>query len=127
MDEVVRIFNASSININLHSSVRPGALVDDGNFVNPRTFELAACGAFQLVDRRSLMDGLFGPDELVLFEDMDGLLAAIEHYRFRPELRAEAAARSRARVLAEHTYTQEAQDFVSRRPSMPLPPGGFWG
>lgn len=126
-DEVVRIFNASSININLHSSVRPGALVGDGDFVNPRTFELAACGAFQLVDRRSLMDGLFGPDELVLFEDMDGLLAAIEHYRSRPELRAEAAARSRARVLAEHTYTHRMTALLEHMaPLMAAPRSSAW-
>ncbi len=51
-EEAVRIFNAAKINLNLHSSVRPEADVVRGDFVNPRTFEIAACGAFQLVDER---------------------------------------------------------------------------
>lgn len=37
-EEVVRIFNATLfINVNLHSSVRPGVLVGDGISFNPRT------------------------------------------------------------------------------------------
>lgn len=126
-DEVVRIFNASTININLHSSVRPDTLVGDGDFVNPRTFELAACGAFQLVDRRSLMDGLFAPDELALFEDMEGLLAAIEKYRFRADLRTEMAERSRARVLAEHTYAHRMVTLLERAADlMAAPKAATW-
>lgn len=103
-DEVVKIFNASAINLNLHSSVRPGVLVGDGDFVNPRTFELAACGAFQLTDRRELLPELFAEGELALFSDMPGFLEAIAHYRAHPQERAAMAARARARVLAEHTY-----------------------
>ncbi len=52
-EDAVKVFNASAINLNLHSSVSADELVPAGDFVNPRTFELAACGAFQLVDRRS--------------------------------------------------------------------------
>ena len=123
-DEVVRIFNASAINLNLHSSVRPGVLVGDGDFVNPRTFELAACGAFQLVDRRGLLPELFDEGELALFSDMPELLRAVEHYRARPEERAAVAARGRAKVLAEHTYAhrmrsllQRAEDLMPSRPA----------
>lgn len=115
---VVRIFNASSININLHSSVRPGTLVGDGDFVNPRTFELASCGAFQLVDRRTLMPELFAEDELVTFADMDELLGAIEFYRARPLARAEYTARARARILAEHTYVHRMRTLMDRVESL---------
>ncbi|GAB6112062.1 CgeB family protein [Desulfomicrobium salsuginis] len=125
-DEVVKIFNASAINLNLHSSVRPGVLVGNGDFVNPRTFELAACGAFQLVDRRGLLPELFGEGELALFSDMEELLQAIEHFRARPEERAAVAQRGRARVLAEHTYAhrmrtllQHAEALMPERASRP--------
>ena len=111
-EEVVRIFNASAININLHSSVRPGVLVGDGDFVNPRTFELAACGAFQLVDRRALLHELFADGELALFSDMTELLELIQYYRFRPEERDAIAARGRSRVLAEHTYEHRMQALL---------------
>jgi spore maturation protein CgeB len=113
-EEVVRIFNATTINVNLHSSVRPGVLVGDGDFVNPRTFELAACGAFQVVDRRVLLSELFAEGELALFSDMSELVQAIEFYRASPEARAEVAGRGRARVLAEHTYAHRMQALLQR-------------
>lgn len=111
-EEVVRIFNATTINVNLHSSVRPGVLVGDGDFVNPRTFELAACGAFQLVDRRGLLPELFAEDELALFSDMPELLQGIAYYLAHPEVRSEVTARGRARVLAEHTYAHRMQTLL---------------
>lgn len=113
-EEVVRIFNATTINVNLHSSVRPGVLVGDGDFVNPRTFELAACGAFQVVDRRALLPELFAEGELALFSDMSELVQAIEFYRASPEARAEVAGKGRARVLAEHTYAHRMQALLQR-------------
>ena len=50
-EDCARIYNGTAVNLNLHSSVRTDSLVSGGDFVNPRTFELAACEAFQLVDR----------------------------------------------------------------------------
>lgn len=111
-DEVVRIFNASAISINLHSSVRPDTLVGDGDFVNPRTFELAACGAFQIVDRRRLLPELFADDELAVVEDMPQMLQLIDRYRFDAQARAEMAAKARARVLADHTYVQRMRTLM---------------
>lgn len=122
--DCVRIFNATKINLNLHSSVDPSRLVSDGDFVNPRTFELAACGAFQLTDRRALLPESFGPDEISTFGSMDELLALIDHFLTRPEDREAVAARARQRVLQEHTYERRMEtllDFVrSRKPGWPM-------
>lgn len=124
-EECVKIFNASRINLNLHSSVSADELVPRGDFVNPRTFELAACGAFQLVDERALMPDLFHSDELATFRDMAELMERIDHFLARPEERAEYARRGRERVLAEHTYAHRMQalvDFIAaRRPGWPAP------
>lgn len=103
-EDCVRIYNATDVNLNLHSSVRPDSLVSGGDFVNPRTFELAACGAFQLVDRRSLMPELFSDDELAVFDSMEELTEKIGYYKSRPEERKAVTDRARARVLAGHTY-----------------------
>jgi spore maturation protein CgeB len=122
-EEVVKIFNASKINLNLHSSVQAEELVPAGDFVNPRTFELAACGAFQLVDKRELMPELFKTDaglddELVTFTSMAELKEKIDYYLCRPEEREAAAAKARERVLKDHTYAARMQsiiDFVASR------------
>src|SRR6185436_7068680 len=58
-DELVRIANATDVNLNLHSSTYVDGVEPNGDFVNPRTFELAAAGAFQLVDERALLPSLF--------------------------------------------------------------------
>jgi len=111
-EEAVRIFSASQINLNLHSSVQAKELVPTGDFVNPRTFELAACGAFQLVDRRELMPELFADDELACFSDMQELLEKIDYFLARPEERAAFAERGRQRVLRDHTYHARMETLI---------------
>ncbi len=119
-EDCVRIFNATTVNINLHSSIQAKELVTGGDFVNPRTFEIAACGGFQLVDRRSLMAGLFETDELATFDNMAELAPKIEHFLAHPDERAAIASRGRERVLREHAYAARMRtllDFVAERRS----------
>ncbi|MDR1360242.1 MAG: glycosyltransferase [Deltaproteobacteria bacterium] len=112
-EDTVRIYNAGAINLNLHSSMLAEESAGQGDFVNPRTFELAACQAFQLVDRRSLMAELFSPDELACFDSLPELLAAAAHYKDRPDERRKMAARARKRVLAEHTYAKRMSALLA--------------
>lgn len=117
-EEAVRIFNAAKINLNLHSGTRRDEAVTGGDFVNPRTFEIAACGAFQLVDKRALMPPLFAADELATFESMEELLEKVDYFLTRPEERAAYAKRGRERVLAGHTYAARMRtllDFTAAR------------
>ncbi|MBF0481750.1 MAG: glycosyltransferase [Desulfovibrionaceae bacterium] len=108
-EEAVKIFCASKINLNLHSSTEPGTLVPRGDFVNPRTFELAMCGAFQLVDRRALLPELFAPDELAAFSDMGELRDKIASFLANEDERAAFAGKARIRALREHTYAARMQ------------------
>ncbi|MFO7817245.1 MAG: CgeB family protein [Thermodesulfobacteriota bacterium] len=112
-EEAVKIFNAARINLNLHSSINRDKEVVRGDFVNPRTFELASCGAFQLVDERELLPDLFSKDELVTFSGMDDLLEKIDYFLHSPDERQEISARSRQRVLSDHTYEQRMRDLLA--------------
>ncbi len=117
-EECVKIFNATRINLNLHSSIQTDRLVTYGDFINPRTFELCGCGAFQLVDRRQLMAEAFEDDELATFESMDDLLAKIDHFLAHPKECKTYAEKGRARVLRDHTYAVRMQsllDFTAER------------
>jgi len=111
--DCVRIFNASAINLNLHSSTWHEGVVPDGDFVNPRTFEIAACGAFQLVDRRSLLDELFADDELETFSSLPELREKIDHYMQDEPGRRRLADKGRQRVLAEHTYRHRMEELLA--------------
>ncbi|MFP5257627.1 MAG: glycosyltransferase [Acidobacteriota bacterium] len=117
-DEAVKIFNAATINLNLHSSITARELVPAGDFVNPRTFELAMCGAFQLVSERTLLPELFADDELARFGSFEELREKLAHFLAHPEERAGYAARARDRALAEHTYGQRMKrllEFTAER------------
>ncbi len=124
-EDCVKIYNATKINLNLHSSVQARELVTGGDFVNPRTFELAACGAFQLVDRRSLMRDMFSGEELATFGSMEELLDGISTYLRDESARATITHKGRERVLRDHTYAARMNTLLSfiasRRTGWPAP------
>ncbi len=112
-EDSVKIYNATKININLHSSVHTDQLVSHGDFVNPRTFELAAMKAFQLVDERSLLGELFGNDEIVTFGDMEDCCRKIDFFLSHPLERDRYREKALARILKEHTYIHRMRTLVS--------------
>jgi len=108
-----RIFNATDVNVNLHSSVSHEGVNPFGDFVNPRTFEIAACSAFQLVDRRSLLPELFVPgEEIACFTGRDDFLDMADHYLAHPAEREAFAGKAMRRVLAEHTYRDRMREMI---------------
>jgi spore maturation protein CgeB len=111
--EMIRIFAATKINLNIHSANHVAGLDPDPDYVNPRTFELAACGAFQLVDARAPLATMFREDEMVTFRSMAELRQRITHYLGHPDERAAIAARARARVLAEHTFAHRVRQIFA--------------
>jgi len=112
-EDTVRIFNATRVNLNLHSSTYVDGVEPRGDFVNPRTFELAAAGAFQLVDRRELLPPLLRPHaEVATFTDAAELHDRVRYYLAHSKDRAWLAAAGRARVLAEHTYRHRMQRLL---------------
>ncbi|MBK6766380.1 MAG: DUF3880 domain-containing protein [bacterium] len=55
-EETALIYNATDVNLNIHSGVSD-RVFEAGDFVNPRTFEIAACRAFQIVNRQAPLAG----------------------------------------------------------------------
>jgi spore maturation protein CgeB len=112
-NEIVKIFNSTKININLHSSTYTDGVNPHGDFVNPRTFEVAACSAFQIVDERSLLNDLFVPGkEIVTFKDLTSCRQVIDYYLEHPEEADKIAKNGRERVLKEHTYKHRMQEAI---------------
>jgi spore maturation protein CgeB len=104
-EEAVKIFNASRINLNLHSSPYHLGINPEGDYVNPRTFDLAAAGAFQLVDARGQLPEFFTPEEEVAtFESLAEARAKIDHFLAHGEERLRVAQKGRERCLRDHTY-----------------------
>ena len=111
--DYVKVFNSTAVNLNLHSSSERDGVDPTGDFVNPRTFELAATGAFQLVDQRRHLPPLFdiGP-EMAVFHDAKEMEEKIDYYLAHPAERAQIATASRARALRDHTYVQRVKTML---------------
>ncbi len=109
LDEMVRIFAASRINLNLHSAAHVSRLDPQPDYVNPRTFELAACRAFQVVDRRDPLSGLFDEGDIATFSSLEELRALISHFLDADDERQAMGERAQSRVLRDHTYAQRVE------------------
>jgi spore maturation protein CgeB len=107
----VKIFNATSVNINLHSYTGEG-FDPEGDGVNPRTFELASCGAFQVVDGRTLLPALFDESMMAVINSPDQLLTTTQAYLHEPARRIAMAESSRKRVLEAHTYVHRMKTLL---------------
>ena len=107
----MKVFNATAINLNLHSTTGAG-LDPQADFVNPRTFELAACGAFQLVDHRSQLRQFFSEQEMVSFQDFGDVPGLVQQWLNDHAARQAMANAARAHVLSEHTYVHRMRDLL---------------
>jgi len=113
-DQNLQIFNGTTFNLNLHSSSHLAGVDKQGDFVNPRVFDIAACAGFQLVDRRSLLSELFVEDEeLVVYDDIKDLRSKIEYYRLHPAARKEISKAGYQRVLRDHTYAHRMEQLLA--------------
>jgi len=124
-EDSVRIFNATAVNLNLHSSTWVDGVDPTGDYVNPRTFELAAVGAFQLVDHRTLLPSVLAEGtEVVTFREARELRDLVRTWLGRAEERTALGTAARRRALAEHTYRHRMARLLAlvyARPGAALP------
>ncbi|MDR2352866.1 MAG: glycosyltransferase [Deltaproteobacteria bacterium] len=109
--ESALIYSGGTINLNIHSGSGMGFCPESG-FVNPRTFEIAASGAFQLLDKRSLLGDLFDTNEVVSVEDPGELPELIEFYLNNPKLREKMGEASRQQILRSHLFTHRLKTII---------------
>ncbi|GEM_PF-6287429 len=106
-EEQVKALCAAKIGLNLHVDHEPGEL-DRG--ANVRTFELAACGVFQLLKRVPGIEEFFQEDkEIVCFETAGEMIDKIRYYLRHDSEREKIAAAARQRALKQHTWSDRVQ------------------
>lgn len=112
-EECVSIYNAGKVNLNLHSSTYHDGIHPNGDFVNPRTFEIAACGGFQLVDARSELADCFRiGEEIITFSNLEEMREKALYYLEHEDERLQLARKARERVLSEHTIQHRMQEML---------------
>lgn len=111
-EETHEIYLRTKININLHSSAYKDGFAD-GDFVNPRTFEIAGLGSFQLTDMRRLLTEHFDlHKEIIALSSFDDMREAIKYFLSNEDERLAFINRAQERVLAEHTYRHRAATVI---------------
>lgn len=127
VENSVKIYNSTKININLHSSLENQIFEPVQDFINPRTFEIMACGGFQLVDKRTLMSEIFTEgQDIISFHSLKDLRNKIDYYLKNDKERNEIAENAREKVLKNHTYEDRIEsimEFASKKfPKLKLKP-----
>jgi spore maturation protein CgeB len=101
--EFVRAYAGATVGVNIHHVAEEH--VGPEASCNQRTFEIAAIGTLQVVDRREDLARWFEPmDEVLVYEDGDHLRRTVADLLQDLVVAERIAAAGRRRVLAEHTY-----------------------
>jgi spore maturation protein CgeB len=105
MDDKARAARGARISLNtLHFAEIDG--------LNSRAFELAGCGAFQILTSRPVLQEHFLPGiEVESFESIGELIEKIRHYLQHPDIAAAIAERGQKRAYAAHTYEHRLQEI----------------
>jgi spore maturation protein CgeB len=120
------VYGAAAAVLNIHYGAF-GPRPVSGDMANTRVFEIPACGALQIVDRRRDVLALFreGTD-LLAFSSGEELRARVEEaLGDRDRARAIATAGRRA-VLARHTYAHRALVLTGEAAAAPGPAARTW-
>jgi spore maturation protein CgeB len=116
-EETSVYYSGAGIVINLHrgeDETNRNTLGIAAVSANPRTFEIAACGAFQLTDVRADLGSYYEPGrEIATYSTPAELMAQIEHYLAHPEDRHRIALRGLERTLREHTFVSRLERILA--------------
>lgn len=117
--EAAQYFSGARVNLNIHKDSYGHAWDRNAGRIEARspcerTFAIAGCGGFQLVDdtRPDLAQAFAPGRELVSFSDARDLEAKIGYYLGHEEERSAIARAAQARAYAEHTYLHRLQAIV---------------
>ncbi|MBW7457845.1 glycosyltransferase, partial [Paenibacillus sepulcri] len=119
VEESIRYYNGAKIVINLHRTTVSGSdnknsLNLPGRSINPRTYEISACGTLQLTDLREDLPRYYNPgSEIETFANPEELHAKLAYYLTHEDQRREVALRGLRRTLVEHTFVSRIQQLAA--------------
>lgn len=104
---VNKIYLCSKIVLNIH---HPHSM--EG--LNTRTFDIPACGAFEIVDYKKNVERHFEMDkEIVAFKDVSELKSKIDLYLKDSDLRNLISENGKKRVLNEHSWVHRVKEMIA--------------
>jgi len=114
-DDNIKYYIGAKIVINLHRSAeeRYNSRRIHAMSVNPRTFEICACGTLQLTDIREDLTSHYTPgQELATFAGPEELVDRIHYYLRHEEERRRTALGGLHKTMSQHTYCHRLQAML---------------
>ena len=81
---------------------------------NVRTFEIAACGGFQITTFRQGIYELYNEDELITYKSFNELIEKIDYYLSNPNERELISKKAFIRTQSEHTYNKRLEQMFEK-------------
>lgn len=119
-EETAKYYHGAKIVINLHREANDSTLNFNSDCipahsVNPRTFEINACGTLQMADERADLHQLYVPgSEIVTFRTADELIGLMRYFLTHEEERQAIALRGLSRTIGEHHYQDRLTVMLER-------------
>lgn len=120
--ETVKFYNGAKIVINLHRPSESGSdnrniMNLQGRSINPRTFEINACGTLQLTDIREDLTMYYTPGvDIETFGSVEELKQKISYYLANEDHRRSIAMRAVASTMSKHTYAHRLPELLGKIP-----------
>lgn len=116
--EAAKYYNGAKIVLNIHRAFDCKYMDRNTRKLpayspNNRVFDVAACGAFQIISiRRDIQDYLVNRQECAIAKDSNEIISLCEHYLNHPQEREEQAKKSQSKVLASHKMSDRIMELV---------------
>ncbi|AZR72021.1 hypothetical protein BBF96_00525 [Anoxybacter fermentans] len=120
-DEIRKYYNGAKINLNIHRGDTEHIVVGQNlntegikaKSPNNRTFDIAACKAFQLANFRPGLKNYFDlENELITFKDKDDLVEKIIYYIDHVEERNRIATNGYKRTISQHRFENRLEKMM---------------
>jgi len=118
--EAAKYYNGAKINLNIHRAAEDDRFAGTHKIiptgVSGRTFEIAGCGGFQLIDEiRSDVGKHFAiGKEIVTFNDNDTFKKQVEHYLSQEADRKTIGLAAQQRAYKDHTYENRLKFIIDK-------------
>ena len=104
-EELVKVYNASKIVLNIHSPQTVPIM---------RDFEVTGCGAFLMTDDARSLETMFNPgEEIIFYKNIQELKDLVKFYLSHSSEREEIARKGNLRAHQDHTYAKRMEELIS--------------
>lgn len=103
-EEAAAIYAGAKIAINIHGSTHRA--------LNPRTFEILAAGAMELLDEREYYEGLCPDEDIVTFGGRDDIVGKVRYYMTHEKERREIADAGHKKAIERYSIKESLKKVL---------------